>query len=100
MMTYDTIIVGRVAWYDANSEYETHPVGQKKPNAFGLYDMHGNVSEWCEDAHDDAFDDFRVLRGGRWNGDAQICISALRDGGRHDLRVSYCGFRLCCTAQP
>ncbi|HEY7184275.1 MAG TPA: bifunctional serine/threonine-protein kinase/formylglycine-generating enzyme family protein, partial [Blastocatellia bacterium] len=41
--------LGAMAWYGTNSFEKTHPVGQKQPNAFGLYDMHGNVSEWCED---------------------------------------------------
>jgi formylglycine-generating enzyme required for sulfatase activity len=70
-----------MAWYGANSDRKTHPVGQKKPNAFGLYDMHGNVYEWCEDSwhpnyegapndgsiwKDTSDNDLRVLRGGSW----------------------------------
>ncbi len=70
-----------MAWYGANSERKTHLVGQKQPNAFGLYDMHGNVYEWCQDPwHSNYQDaptnanvwnggtdnDLRVLRGGSW----------------------------------
>jgi formylglycine-generating enzyme required for sulfatase activity len=82
--------LGDYAWYGANSGDETHPVGQKKPNAWGLYDMHGNVMEWCADWYKDypkgavtdpqgpASGSGRVLRGGSWNDDPDFCRSAYR----------------------
>jgi len=67
-----------VAWYGDNSGNKTHPVGQKKPNAFGLYDMHGNVCEWCEDLYA-AGGSNRVGRGGGWRDDSRYCTAGNRD---------------------
>ena len=87
---YDKL--GDYAWYGKNSQGKTHPVGQKKPNAWGLYDMHGNVSQWCSDCYTGDFSnaiktdptgpdsgEFRVLRGGSWViNDPWFCCSACR----------------------
>jgi len=85
-------IDGAYCWYDGNSQATTHPVGQKEPNAFGLYDMSGNVYEWCSDNYD--FGSYYVVRGGGWSYDALYCRSDLRvridPSGRG---VSY-GFRV------
>ncbi len=82
--------LGEVAWYDDNSKRKTHPVGQKKPNAFGLYDMHGNVWEWCEDLYR-AGDSHRVGRGGGWDSDSGDCRASNRLPGYRYYRL---GFRL------
>ncbi len=99
-------ILGDYAWYDDNSGDETHPVGRKKPNAWGLYDMHGNVLEWCEDWYGDYLPGFirdpegpssgsqRVLRGGSWSYVAKVCRSANRSRRDPGYRYSNRGFRL------
>jgi len=94
------------AWYDKNSNRETHPVGQKKPNGFGLYDMIGNVLELCEDWYGyykegevtdpvgSGTGQYRVLRGGSWGFNSRFCRSSYRYGSLPADRLSYGGFRV------
>jgi formylglycine-generating enzyme required for sulfatase activity len=103
----------KVAWYDKNSNEKTHIVATKKPNELGLYDMSGNVWEWCEDKwhsnYEGAPDDgsawetgessFRVFRGGSWNDDAQICRVACRLSDCPEHRFRAVGFRLVLVPQ-
>ena len=99
-----------MGWYAGNSESTTYPVGQKQANAWGFYDMHGNVWEWCSDWYGSyggsatdpigvAGDD-RVLRGGSWCNSARVCRSAVRLWDIPGDRGSIFGFRLCCSAGP
>jgi formylglycine-generating enzyme required for sulfatase activity len=94
------------AWLDKNSGRMTHPVGQKKPNPWGLGDMHGHVWEWCQDwggpyAATDAVDptgpvsgDRRILRGGDWYLDARYARSAFRNHAGPSFRDTHVGFRV------
>jgi len=100
--------LNNAAWFWDNSDGKTHPVGTKKPNELGIYDMSGNVWEWCSDWH--ASDYYssspqtnpqgpssgsrRVIRGGGWNKGAGGCRVSYRDYGRPDYRYNYRGFRL------
>lgn len=95
----------QVAWYCNNAGSWSHPAAQKQPNSWGLFDMHGNVSEWCNDiygAYGGAATDptglatgyYRVVRGGSWSSQARYCRSAVRYlYGAHDLATDDVGFR-------
>ena len=85
--------LSEVAWYDDNSGHKTHPVGQKQPNAFGLYDMHGNVWEWCEYLYR-AGGSNRVSRGGSWSSSSRDCAASDRGSSDPDFRYYCLGFRL------
>jgi formylglycine-generating enzyme required for sulfatase activity len=104
-----------MAWYWKSPGGKTHPVGCKQPNAFGLFDMHGNVWEWCQDWYHDTYagaptdgrawvsggeQKYRVIRGGSWKHDASFCRSAHRFKNswisRHFLTV---GLRVAAVAR-
>jgi len=106
------------AWYRGNSGGKVHPVGQKKPNAWGLYDMHGNVWEWCENPYGEhhsggpaeariadsgkrlLFGPERVLRGGAWYTTAQGLRSACRNLASPVQNYGSYGFRVACSLSP
>ena len=103
------------AWYNENADQKTHGVGQKKASAWGLSDMDGNVSEWCEDVYSPTYykespasdptgptspdaDVKRVMRGGNWSASADACRVTYRRGERTGntdacFATDYCGFR-------
>jgi len=94
--------LGGVAWYYDNADSKPHPVGGKSPNELGLYDMSGNVYEWCQDIYQPYSCDSknttsgrsRVLRGGSWYFNAPYCRAANRYGYEPSVRDNGLGFRL------
>lgn len=110
------------AWFADNAGEKTHPVGEKKPNRWGIHDLYGNVSEWCEDVYSPTYyresakvdpigppgtgkDVKRVMRGGSWKSSADMCRASFRQGqptGDSDacFFTDYCGFRCVRRATP
>ena len=110
------------AWFADNATDKTHAVGEKKPNRWGLFDLYGNVSEWCEDVYSPTYyqessavdprgppspgkDVKRVMRGGSWKASVDMCRATRRQGERTGdsdacFYTDYCGFRCVRRATP
>lgn len=101
--------IGSVAWYDDNSGYETHPVVTKQANELGIYDMSGNIYEWCSDWYDGYQSSsqsdpqgpssgfIRVYRGGSYHNDAWRCRVSYRSYSTPGYRCNFLGLRLSCN---
>ncbi len=101
--------ISKVAWFGENSDVTTHDVGTKLPNALGLYDINGNVAEWCWDymgelgvqpltnPHGPQIGSMHVKRGGSWLDDMQQCTVFYRSGSAPTGKSSSLGFRVCRT---
>jgi len=104
-------IAGHVAWYDNNSDNKTHPVGEKAPNELGIYDMSGNVLEWCNDwkgsygsnaqtnPKGSSYSIYRINRGGSFANYARLTRVSWRNSDDPDCRYNSLGFRLACSSK-
>lgn len=85
----------KIAWYNDNSGGKIHEVGRKEPNAWGLYDMLGNVWEWCWDLYDEeVYGSYRIFRGGSWAEEARGCGASCRRRSHPTFCIDDLGFRL------
>jgi len=91
--------LGEVGWYKENSGGKTHEVGTKKANELGIYDMSGNVYEWCFDQWGSTGTN-RVMRGGSWYGDADFARVSYRKVGNPSISVNNIGFRVARSSAP
>ncbi|MEU6367030.1 formylglycine-generating enzyme family protein [Streptomyces sp. NPDC046931] len=90
-----------IAWYRGNSEDRIHDVGGRQPNAWGLYDMLGNVWDWCWDVYDaEVYGTYRVLRGGGWSDEHWSCRASVRRRSHPALRIDDVGFRIARSTPP
>jgi formylglycine-generating enzyme required for sulfatase activity len=110
----ENVQLDQQAWYSSNSDFQTHPVGKKAANAFGLHDMHGNVAEWVEDTYHVSYEGTptdgspwvdggasrRVVRGGSWDNDPSDLRAASRLSSSAGSRDHHIGFRLARTLNP
>jgi formylglycine-generating enzyme required for sulfatase activity/tRNA A-37 threonylcarbamoyl transferase component Bud32 len=110
----DALALGQYAWYADNANAQTHAVGKLLPNRWGLYDIQGNVWQWCADYYDPnyyqsspatdppgpASGQHRVVRGGCWNFPGQYCRAADRDSGVQGKPMKHVGFRVLFPATP
>jgi formylglycine-generating enzyme required for sulfatase activity len=110
----DETRLDQYAWFSKNADGRTQPVGTKKPNAFGLHDMHGNAWQWVEDCYEESYSGAptdgsavtstacgrRVLRGGSWSGEPDHLRSTNRNGFITLFRVGNVGFRVGRTLKP
>ncbi|MGH0562837.1 formylglycine-generating enzyme family protein [Bacillus cereus] len=85
----------KIAWYNENSNGQIQDVGKKEPNAWGLYDMLGNVWEWCYDLYDEkVYGSYRIFRGGSWAEEARGCGATCRRRSHPTFHIDDLGFRL------